>query len=34
LIAQPPGGLPLLSGDLDAAIADGRGFREGFSPGM
>jgi N-methylhydantoinase B len=35
LIAQPPGGLPLFVGDLDAAIADGLAVfeKEGFSPG-
>ena len=35
LIAQPPGGLPLFVGDLDAAIADGLEVfaKEGFSPG-
>ena len=35
LIAQPPGGLPLFVGDLDAAIADGLAVfaNEGFAPG-
>ena len=35
LIAQPPGGLPLFVGDLDAAVADGLAAfaKEGFAPG-